>query len=162
MRVDESRVPLPSPDRGQEGGLAAKEIQNRLCKIFNRDPSRQLGYEAEHALGKLLPISEDELAIVEWFYARPADPSVNELKSRHRSLEKLILNFPKAIDEARGFAKKTGAAVFGERKEKAGPVGWKEWHLQKFPDARVPSTFAAMPDYLQDEARRELGGHQNP
>lgn len=125
------------PERGQETGenseaigLTVSEAHHRLCGIFTRDPKRKLGYEAEHDLGTNSPIPEHEMAVVEWFYKLPPDESDHILSARHRSLEKLIHNWLKAVDEARGYAqKKGGAPGIDEKKRKAPPEpeGWREW-----------------------------------
>lgn len=141
--------PPTAPQGGQ--GLRAPEALKRICAIFGRDPNRRLGYEAEHDLAMICPIPEHEMAVVEWFYR--LQPSEGEFNPRHRSVEKLIKNFLKAVDEARAHAKNSGVSGPGSEKNKkraAEPDGWREWiNRQGF---ECPAEFNSLPPDLQREA----------
>lgn len=129
----------------------------RVCSLWGRDPRRALGYEAQSAFPHVLAIEratlEQELLHVEWFYRLPADEAVNELRTRRTSVEKLIANWAEEVDRARGYAKKTGAAILAQKKEgRREPEGWQAAarSLSDQPElCVVPERFAELPSDVQ-------------
>lgn len=163
--VEKSREPATTPSTltrahgcagAREGALS--ETWTFILSLFGAK-KRRAGFDAEQALARqaeALPLSAEDRAVLAWFYALPPDEKNVDLRGRFRDADKLAINLFPAIERARRYASTHGGP---EKKERAAePAGWREWFAGRYPDKPVPAQFADLPDYLQSDAWRELGG----
>lgn len=118
---------------------------------------RKAGHEAEHSLARqreALPLSEEQQAILAWFYRLPHDERDVDLRSRFRDADRLAINLFSALERAETYAERHG----GPKKNTpaAEPEGWREWFVTKWQDKTAPENFALLPDYVQQDAWQAL------
>lgn len=157
--VEKSREPADSPPRG--GVSECEQVKNEtwhfILGLFGKK-NRRPGYEADAALARQvdsLPLSAEQREILAWHYSLPHDPKDIDLRARFGDADKLAINLFAAIERAEAYAKKSARP---QKKETAAPAGWEAWFAGKFPGKAAPASFDELPEYLRDDARRELGG----
>lgn len=143
-----------APTRVREGALP--ETWDFILALLGAK-KRRAGAEAEHALARqaeALPLSELQRTVLEWFYQLPHDDRDIDLRGRFRDADKLAINLFASLERAERYAERHGGP---QKKEGAAePAGWPRWYAEKWPDKPLPENFADLPDYLQQDARREL------
>jgi hypothetical protein len=149
----------PDPTRPHPTGPAGageREVIERLAPLFNQNPDRPLVYAALHALAAMLPVPWEELEVVAWFYAQPADEkSPHELRTRHTKLKTLFEGWSDAVGVARAYEKKEGGPFSPEKKPAPEPDGWRERLLARFPDAEIPARYDELSGSLKKIAAGE-------
>lgn len=140
-RVEESRVPLPSP-RGQGESASLADLKIRISAIFGR--KRNWGQEEEHWLSKE-NVTAEEVALVEaWF----GDGRGDDKARLPESPLTLLRSWAHNLDRARLYL---GIQNGAEKKERPEPDGWRDWLAESFPKATVPERFRDLPGDLQRE-----------
>jgi hypothetical protein len=90
----------PKPPKGGEGSLLSPIWKKRLGAIFNRRESTVWNAKEKKALDAIVPVDDNELAMVEAYYraerAKPDDKNYSR-----RDLLTLLNNWPGEVDRAR-------------------------------------------------------------
>lgn len=169
-RIEGKGIPPTVPQGGQEvaavGRIRTAEISRpmagsgqdavqRICKIAGRK-RLHLGYEAQHAIAALLPIPEEEFAIVEWFYGLPKNEKIRELSNRRWDADTLAIHWSQEVDRSNRYATEIGKNKIRGAVETE-PVGWREAAVRMFgPAVHLPESFFNLSDDVRDEIADEL------
>jgi hypothetical protein len=129
-------VPFPS-EPAPPGSLVRGNPEfekKRMCALFGADPSRPIGYEAEHAISRISPIPEDEWIAVEWLHHQPDDPCRPQPRM---SVGTLAANWQDEVAKARRYAERCGTSLSpnsAKKKEGGPPSEWPAFlQAQGFP-----------------------------
>lgn len=158
--VEKSRVPadppprLRSEERVNGSGQILSETSSRITALFD-GKKRRLGREAEGELERnleVLPLMDEEWRLLAWWLRLPCDEADPFLRdgSRPKDADRLAIRLFSELDRAKGHAKKCAP------QKKEPPAGWREWFARKWTELPVPETFEALPEYVRQEAWREL------
>lgn len=164
-RREEYNLSIVSP--APSGSAVEERIQadvERVCRVLGR--RALLSYEAMAAMAELSPIPAEEFDAIEWYYGFPKDDTVQELKIRRQSVDKLVLHWMEEVDKARNYAKTLGIS-FSEnaRKKKNGapggyPAGGRTWASRQGA-SELPERWSELPDYLRGEWVRMTDAEKN-
>jgi hypothetical protein len=151
--------PRESAQREENSPQILAETTRHLLQLFGSAKKRALGREAEGELARqiaALPLSAEAWEVLGWWLGLPEDERDPYLRagSRPKDADRLAIRLFSELDRAADHAKKTGRA----KKEPGDPEDWKKWWTQHYPDKPCPTSFAAMPEYLRDDCRRDLKG----